>query len=199
MFGDKEKDKEKDKDRGKERVGRAEAGAAREAAEPGKGATLIASNTRIEGDVHFSDQLLVNGEVRGNILADGESDAGLTVSAKGVVHGEIRVPNVVINGRVQGDVHAGKHIELAADARVEGNVHYHLIEMVMGARVDGSLVYTPQGGEVRGGARSESGRSGRNGGNGRSGPDPAEAEGAAAADPAQSPTAKVGKGGGGAP
>lgn len=122
-----------------------EVAAPKEAAAVGKGATLIAANTRIEGDVHFSDQLLVNGEIHGNVCAEPESDAGLTVSAKGSVSGEIRVPNVVINGRVVGDIYASKHVELAAEARVEGNVYYHLIEMVMGARVDGSLVYTPNG------------------------------------------------------
>lgn len=125
-----------------------QAAAPKEAAAVSKGATLIAVNTRIEGDVHFSDQLLVNGEIHGNVYAEPESDAGLTVSAKGAVSGEIRVPNVVINGRVVGDIYASKHVELAAEARVEGNVYYHLIEMVMGARVDGSLVYTPNGEKV---------------------------------------------------
>ncbi|MEE4299830.1 MAG: polymer-forming cytoskeletal protein [Pseudomonadales bacterium] len=119
----------------------------KEAAVPGKGATLIANNTRLEGDIHFSDQLLVNGEVHGNVHAKDDSDAGLTVSAKGSVVGEIRVPNVVVNGQVKGDIYASKHVELAAEARVEGNVYYHLIEMVMGARVDGSLVYSPPGEE----------------------------------------------------
>ena len=130
--------------------------ATKEAAVPGKGATLIANNTRLEGDIHFSDQLLVNGEIHGNVYAEQDSDAGLTVSAKGSVVGEIRVPNVVINGRVKGDIYAGKHVELAAEARVEGNVYYHLIEMVMGARVEGSLVYTPPGEEParRGGSKA---------------------------------------------
>jgi cytoskeletal protein CcmA (bactofilin family) len=132
-------------ERDKKGSGSKEVAAPKEAAAMGKGATLIAANTRIEGDVHFSDQLLVNGEIHGNVCAEPESDAGLTVSAKGSVSGEIRVPNVVINGRVVGDIYSSKHVELAAEARVEGNVFYHLIEMVMGARVDGSLVYTPNG------------------------------------------------------
>ncbi len=132
-------------ERDKKGGGSKEVAAPKEAAVVGKGATLIAANTRIEGNVHFSDQLLVNGEIHGNVCAEPESDAGLTVSTKGSVSGEIRVPNVVINGRVVGDIHASKHVELAAEARVEGNVYYHLIEMVMGARVDGSLFYTPNG------------------------------------------------------
>ncbi|MEE4380599.1 MAG: polymer-forming cytoskeletal protein [Pseudomonadales bacterium] len=145
MFGDKDKDRGEKKEPVKPRE--------REAAVPGKGATLIAANTRIHGDVHFADQLLVNGEVHGNVFADSDSEAGLTVSAKGSVIGEIRVPNVVINGLVKGDVYATRHVELAAEARVEGNVYYHLIEMVMGARVDGSLVYTPEGGQAQGKSR----------------------------------------------
>jgi cytoskeletal protein CcmA (bactofilin family) len=33
------------------------------------------------------------------------------------------------------------HIELAPQARVKGNVYYSLIEMAMGAEVNGSLVH----------------------------------------------------------
>ncbi len=118
-----------------------------------KGATLIAANTRVTGDIQFSDQLLINGEVSGNVYAESGSDATLTVSAKGAVNGEIRVPNVLINGRVQGDVYASKHVELASEARVEGNVYYQLIEMVKGARVDGSLVYQAASKEAKAGER----------------------------------------------
>jgi len=120
---------------------------------PSKGATLIAANTRVVGDIHFSDQLMVNGEVEGNVYADSGSAATLTVSAKGGVTGEIRAPNVLINGRVQGDVYADKQVELASEARVQGNVYYNLIEMVKGARVDGNLVYQSAGGEAEGNAR----------------------------------------------
>jgi len=42
---------------------------------------------------------------------------------------------------VEGDVHSTQHLELAAKARVVGNVYYHLIEMVMGSEVNGSLCH----------------------------------------------------------
>jgi cytoskeletal protein CcmA (bactofilin family) len=38
-------------------------------------------------------------------------------------------------------VHALSHVELAAQARVHGNVYYSLIEMAMGAEVNGNLVH----------------------------------------------------------
>ena len=44
------------------------------------GITLLAANCQFSGDVHFSDQLLVNGVVKGNIYAEPGSKALLTVS-----------------------------------------------------------------------------------------------------------------------
>lgn len=106
-----------------------------------KGATLIAENTRISGDVHFSDELYVNGQIDGNVSADADSGATLVVSDLGTVNGEISVPFVVVNGKVAGDVYAGTRADLAADARISGNVYYKLIEMQLGAMVDGQLVH----------------------------------------------------------
>ena len=69
----------------------------------------------------------------------------MRVSEKGRVVGEIRAPSVVVNGKVYGDIHSDKHVELAAKAEVKGNVYYNLIEMVMGSKVDGNLVHVKNG------------------------------------------------------
>ncbi|GAA5315702.1 MAG: polymer-forming cytoskeletal protein [Candidatus Pelagadaptatus aseana] len=103
--------------------------------------TLISKTTEVVGDIHFTGNLEVEGRVRGNIFAEDGSDARVRIVDKGLVEGQIKVPTVVINGTVNGDVHSSKHIELAAKAAVSGNVHYNLIEMVKGAQVNGSLVY----------------------------------------------------------
>jgi len=103
--------------------------------------TLISKATEITGDVHFSGVLEVEGKVRGNIYADDDSSAEVRVRERGLVQGEIKVPSVIINGLVEGDVHSTQHLELAAKARVVGNVYYHLIEMVMGSEVNGSLCH----------------------------------------------------------
>ncbi|MFT6436291.1 MAG: cytoskeletal protein CcmA (bactofilin family) [Candidatus Azotimanducaceae bacterium] len=113
------------------------------------GITLVANNCEMVGDIHFSDQLLVNGVVKGNIYAQEGAKAMVTVSEKGRVKGEIRVPNVIINGKVFGDIYSEKHVELAAKAEIKGNVYYNLIEMVMGSRVDGNLVNVRTGKEAK--------------------------------------------------
>lgn len=102
--------------------------------------TLIAHQTEVSGDLHFRGSLVIEGTVRGNVNAHSDSDARLQIVEGGRVEGEIRVPHVVINGNVKGDVYAAHQLELSSKAMVEGNVHYKLIEMVKGAQVNGSLV-----------------------------------------------------------
>jgi len=103
--------------------------------------TLISKSTEINGDLHFSGTLEVEGKVRGNIYADPEVPAEVRIRESGLVQGEIKAPSIIVNGLVEGDVYSSEHIELAAKARVVGNVYYHLIEMVMGSEVNGSLCH----------------------------------------------------------
>lgn len=106
--------------------------------------TLISSETEIIGDINFSGNLDVEGVVRGNInaVAEGSREALVRIVDKGRVEGEVRAPSVIINGEVMGDVYSSKHLELASKARVSGNVHYTLVEMAIGAEVNGSLKHT---------------------------------------------------------
>ncbi|MBX2807414.1 MAG: polymer-forming cytoskeletal protein [Cellvibrionaceae bacterium] len=103
--------------------------------------TLVSKNTQIVGDISFSGNLMIEGKVTGNVYVAKGSDAQARVLDNGLIEGEIRVPTLVINGTVNGDVYSDKHIELAAKAVVNGNVHYSLIEMVKGAQVNGNLVF----------------------------------------------------------
>jgi len=110
--------------------------------------TLIGSKTEMLGDVRFSGGLHVDGTVKGNVAAEDDAPSVLTLSESGTIEGEVRVPNVVLNGTVIGDVHARQHIELASNARITGNVYYSLIEMAMGAEVNGNLVHVAEDLEV---------------------------------------------------
>ena len=101
--------------------------------------TLISSEARIEGDITFSGNLDVEGVVCGNVTAAPDCEAVVRVIDQGRIEGEIRAPSVIINGDVIGDVYSSKHLELAAKARVQGNVHYTQVEMAIGAEVNGSL------------------------------------------------------------
>ncbi len=102
--------------------------------------SLIGRQTEVQGDFYFSGGLHVDGTVQGNISSEDDSGSVLTVSEHGTIEGEVKVPNIILNGVVVGDVHVTNHIELAENARVTGNVFYSTIEMAMGAEVNGNLV-----------------------------------------------------------
>lgn len=106
--------------------------------------TLIGAGTRVIGDVQFSGGFHVDGHIKGNVDAPPQSGATLSISDSGVIEGGVAVPNVILNGTVKGDILAHDRVELGATARVTGNVYYGLIEMEMGAEINGKLIHEPR-------------------------------------------------------
>lgn len=102
--------------------------------------TLIGQHTHIKGNVEFSGGLRIDGQITGNINAINDIDSILTLSEQGTITGEIRVPNLIINGTINGNVYAVGHVELADKANVKGNVYYRLLEMTVGSEVNGQLI-----------------------------------------------------------
>jgi cytoskeletal protein CcmA (bactofilin family) len=100
--------------------------------------SLIAVGAELHGDLRFGGAVQVDGKVVGNLVA---SEGMVRVSVQGYVEGEIRAPHIMIDGEVVGDVHAGTHLELGPRARVRGNLYYALMEMAMGAQIDGRLCW----------------------------------------------------------
>ena len=107
--------------------------------------SLIGSNSRVNGDLKFEGGCHIDGTVKGNVSADSDSNSTLSISEDGTIEGGVSVPHVVLNGIVRGDVFASQRIELGSTARVIGNVYYNLIEMAIGAEINGKLVHQPEG------------------------------------------------------
>lgn len=103
--------------------------------------TLIGENTRFEGDIRFKGGLHIDGQVEGSIVAEGAEAGLLVISEQGRVKGEVNVPEVVIDGTVEGDITATRRLELRENGRVGGNIRYGAIQMALGAQVNGSLAY----------------------------------------------------------
>ncbi|WP_028916864.1 polymer-forming cytoskeletal protein [Pseudoxanthomonas sp. J35] len=107
--------------------------------------TLIGPDVVIRGDLEFSGGLYVEGRIVGKVSAIEGKAASLLLAEQGSIEGEISAPVVIINGTMTGDVHAAERIELAQKARVEGNVHYTVVEMSAGAQLTGRLVHAGSG------------------------------------------------------
>jgi cytoskeletal protein CcmA (bactofilin family) len=107
--------------------------------------SLIGASTIIEGHVRFEGGLRVDGRVSGDIRTHDDGPGTLVVSVKAQVDGEIRVSHVVIDGTVNGPVHATEYLELLPNARITGDVTYKTLEMQVGAIVDGRLLHVQTG------------------------------------------------------
>ena len=104
--------------------------------------TTLGEGCELHGDIRFKGGLFVNAVIKGNVIAIEDSDAILIIGEKGHIEGEVRSPQIKVHGSVIGDVYAYEGVELKDTATITGNVYYQLIEMLVGATVNGSLVHS---------------------------------------------------------
>ena len=103
--------------------------------------TLVGADTRIEGDLHFSGGLRVDGAIRGNVSEQNGTPSTLILSEHGKIEGAVTSAKIVLNGKVTGNVKSSHFIELQTKARITGDLHYKSLEMHTGAVIEGKLVY----------------------------------------------------------
>jgi cytoskeletal protein CcmA (bactofilin family) len=101
--------------------------------------SLVGESCKVVGDVYFEGEIHIDGFIQGNIYARPGKEAVVIVGESGCVEGEVVSPVVVINGAVIGDVRASRKLHLGESSKVEGTVYYHLIEMEVGAEINGAL------------------------------------------------------------
>ena len=79
---------------------------------PGTIDCLIGAGTAIQGDVRFRGGLRIDGEVRGNVIAEDGAPSMLVLSENARVEGQVRAAHLVINGTIIGPVQADELLEL---------------------------------------------------------------------------------------
>ena len=107
--------------------------------------SLIGAGTKVNGDMHFSGGLRVDGEIVGNVIANTGKHSTLVLSEHAHVEGEIHVTHLVVNGVVTGPVFAAEYLELQSKARLTGDVHYKTLEIQLGAIIEGKLIHLDEG------------------------------------------------------
>jgi cytoskeletal protein CcmA (bactofilin family) len=109
--------------------------------------SLIGVGTKINGEVFFSGGLRIDGEIKGNVVADPTKESTLVLSENAKVDGEIRVTHLVCDGVVNGPIHASEYLELQSKARVTGDIRYKALEIHLGAILVGQLVHIGEASE----------------------------------------------------
>ena len=104
--------------------------------------TLIGAGTVINGCVNFSGGMRIDGQVNGDVTASPDKPSTLVLSEQGCVNGDVNVTHLVVNGVICGSVTASEYLELHAKARVSGDVHYNMLEIQVGAILEGHLIHS---------------------------------------------------------
>ena len=107
--------------------------------------TLIAGGTEIEGNVRFRGNVHIEGSVRGNISSN---DGKLQLIEGSNVEGNVTAADILINGKVTGDVYATEKLKLSQKAEIQGDVYYEVMEMVAGAAINGKMERILKSGEL---------------------------------------------------
>lgn len=102
--------------------------------------SLIGKNIIITGDISATEDLVVEGRVTGMIQLN---ESRLTVGEEGHAHSHITAREVVICGRVDGQIHASERVELRHTAQVTGDIVAPRLIIHQDAVVKGSVDLTP--------------------------------------------------------
>jgi cytoskeletal protein CcmA (bactofilin family) len=102
--------------------------------------SFLEQDIQLTGDISFSGALYISCKVNGNLVAPMDSDAILYIQEAAEVTGEIRVPRLVVAGKVYGDIFVPDRATVKSTALVNGDIHYSEMELSSGAEVNGNLV-----------------------------------------------------------
>ncbi|MBN2398794.1 MAG: polymer-forming cytoskeletal protein [Candidatus Aminicenantes bacterium] len=96
---------------------------------------ILSASTVITGEIKGQGDLSLDGQLTGNIDINGL----LFVGKKGNFNGEAAAENMVIEGRVEGQIKANIKIEIRSSGHVLGNVICQQIVIAEGAFLDGKV------------------------------------------------------------
>ena len=80
--------------------------------------TIVGTGARLEGNVVSAGSLRIDGQVKGQINADGD----VTLSSQSQVEADIRAQNVSVAGRFTGNIVVKDKAHLARGGRIDGNI-----------------------------------------------------------------------------
>lgn len=101
---------------------------------------LIGPDAEIEGDIVFAGGLRIDGRVIGDVSVSNVNAGTLVIGNDARIEGDVRVSHVIVYGEVKGTIYATGLVDLRAQARMLGDVHYGSIEIQAGATMHGHLV-----------------------------------------------------------
>ena len=97
--------------------------------------TIIARGVKVEGEFSSQGDVVIEGEVQGNIAAVGT----LTVGSEAIIKADLKSEEAIISGTVTGNVTVTKQLVLHSSAKIKGNIVCERITVESGAMLEGNV------------------------------------------------------------
>jgi cytoskeletal protein CcmA (bactofilin family) len=105
-----------------------------------RGLARLGSSVHIKGTISGSEDLQIDGQVEGAISLRGH---GLTIGAGAQLHSEIDAREVVVYGKVTGNVRARDRVDVKTDGSIIGDISTARISIEDGAHFKGRIEIDP--------------------------------------------------------
>ena len=98
--------------------------------------TIVGAGARLEGNVISAGSLRIEGQVKGQINAEGDVE----LAPQSQVEADIRAQNVLVAGRFRGNIMVSGKSHLASGGRVDGNITSKALVVEEGAVFHGQSI-----------------------------------------------------------
>lgn len=105
--------------------------------------TVVGQGARLEGTIVSAGSLRIDGQVKGQINADGD----VLLTQQSQVEADIRAKSVSIAGRFRGNLNVSGRAELKRGGRIEGNITSKSLVIEEGGSFDGQSIMEKQPGQ----------------------------------------------------
>jgi cytoskeletal protein CcmA (bactofilin family) len=106
---------------------------------PSTEGSFFNTDVTFKGSLHFKSSLRIDGNFEGEIISKGT----LLVGKTGVVKANIKVGNIVVEGKIQGNVQADEKIDLRESARLFGDIKANKLVIAEGVCFVGNCTVNP--------------------------------------------------------
>ena len=101
--------------------------------------TLIGEHCTLQGNISSHNSVKIDGGIVGHVASEGM----VIVGDKGWIKGNIQAKELLVFGRIEGDITA-QNLDLKASAHINGNIDTHSLQIEPGAVYQGSVVMHSQ-------------------------------------------------------
>ncbi|HEY0161506.1 MAG TPA: polymer-forming cytoskeletal protein [Edaphobacter sp.] len=103
---------------------------------PAEGSTVIGKSVTIRGELSGSEDLYMDGDIEGSITLP---EHGLTIGPNARVQADIRVRDLVVFGKVKGNMTATGRVDIRNSALVDGDIVSGRLSIEENATIKGKV------------------------------------------------------------